>query len=177
VSSRSKSKNTLGTDQVAWVGKDRRVVVKRDLVQAALGLKLRAGKTIDLWALVGANRQIQLLPPESDLARLRDSYKQLGTEKVMTWDASDHDKTATHRRLAGLFQITCRARRQSRNLRITLPPELVDLDLLRTKEALVLVVVGNVVELWRRDRWTEMAAIANLSEFTQDVREVMENDE
>jgi hypothetical protein len=151
--------------------------VERDLVEPALGLQLRAGKTIPLWALVGANRQIRLLPPESELAKLRDSYEQLVAEKQVAWDMSDDDKTAIHRRLAGFFQITCRARRQSRNLRLTLPPDVVDLDLLRTKEALVLLVVGGVVELWRRDRWTEMATIENLSEFARQVRDILENDE
>jgi hypothetical protein len=177
VSSRSTNQNALSAVQVAWIGKDRRVVVKRDLVEAALGLKLRAGKTIQLWALIGANRQIQLLSPEGELAKLRDSYEQLGAAKEIDWDASDDDTTIIHRRLAGFFRVTCRARRQSRNLRFTLPPEVIDLDLLRVKEALVLVVVGNVVELWCRDRWTEMGAVENLSQFTDQVREILEIDE
>jgi hypothetical protein len=177
VRSRSKIENAISTKQVAWVGKDRRVVVERDLVELALGLRLPAGKTIELWGLTGANRQIQLLPPESELAKLRDSYEQLVAEKDVAWDKSGDDKTAIHRRLAGFFRIKCRARRQGKNLRLTLPPDVVDLDLLRTQEALVLLVVGEVVELWRQDRSTEMAASENLSEFTRQVRDILENDE
>lgn len=163
-------------NQVAWVSKDRRVVIDLDTVQAALGLKLSPGESIDLWAITGSLKQIQILPPKSELAKSRASYEE-APKRELPWNKSDGDEAEISRRLEDFYRIRCRARTQSRSCRLTLPREAIDLDLLRTNEALVLVIIGDVVELWRRDRWTEMAAIQDLDKFTERVRDMLDNDE
>lgn len=162
--------------QVIWISKDHRAVVDFDLLESALALKLAPGKVVQLWAVTGDRKQIQILPPESELAQLRESYEQMGPSQLR-WHETDNDKADVRRRLEAFFRITCRARTQSKSFRFTLPWQAFDLDLLRINESLVLSVVGNIVELWRRDRWNDLAAIEDLTAFTERLRDIIGDDE
>ena len=86
------------------------------------------------------------------------------------------DKTMTRRKLDNFFRVTFRSRRQSASFRLTVPFEVIDLDLLRTDEALVLEIADQGIELWRRDRWTDATRVDDVDSFIEDANDLLEGD-
>jgi len=160
---------------VLWMGKDRRIIGPSGPLAAALDLKLKPGDSVELWAFSGAWSQLQILPPSSELSKIRDAYA--AASKVTTrWDQMSGDKMMTRRKLDDFFRVTFRSRRQSSSLRLTLPYEVVDRDLLRTDESLVLEIADEGVELWRSDRWNDITRVDNVESLTEDANDLLEDD-
>lgn len=158
-----------------WMGKDRRVIAPFAPLAKALNLKLDAGSSVELWALTGTWKQLQILPPSSELSKIRDSYA-ASSEVTTSWDQLHSNNMMTRRKLDDFFRVTFRARRQSNSFRLTLPFEVIDLDLLRSDEALVLEIAGEGVELWRRDRWTDATRTDDVQSLAEDASDLLEGD-
>jgi hypothetical protein len=157
------------------MGKDRRLIAPFTPVATALNLRMKPGDSVELWAFSGAWNQLQILPPSSELSKIRDSY---GSASKLTtpWDAMQDDKTMTRRKLDNFFRVTFRSRRQTASFRLTVPFEVIDLDLLRIDEALVLEIADQGVELWRRDRWTDATRVGDVDSFIEDANDLLEGD-
>ncbi len=155
------------------IDNQRRVDVSREPISAALGLKINTPETTYIWGLSGAQRQLQLLPPESDLAQLRDRLDIEPRRKTVGWDASEDTDVETYRKLKGFFKIACHARKGGKTLRLTLPRDLIDLGYFRAGEALIIFWTGELVELWPQDRWREAIANRDLRELVRRARRAL----
>jgi len=165
---RRKNNGAVGSTLI-WIDNQRRVDVSREPVSSALDLKINAGETIHVWALPGAENQLQLFPPNSELAQLRDLLlleKGLGG-KTVSWDAGEDADVRTYRQLEGFFRVACRLRKSGNTLRLTLPSDAIDLGYFKSGEPLIVFCAGELVELWPRDRWREVSSVQDLRELTR----------
>jgi len=158
------------------VDQDRRIELKLSIVEGTLGAKLTPRQTIWFWGVVGNDGQIQLLPPDSELARLRDKFENVAAEEVRWQDATD-GRFETLRQLAAFLRVRCHRRERSKNVQISFPADAVHLEVMETKKRLVVVAKGAVLEFWRVDRWKKATTIINLSAFTDEVRRVLDDGE
>jgi hypothetical protein len=150
------------------------VVIGADLIERALEIEFQPGLTIHLWGISRSIGQIQLLPPNSDLAKLRESFERPSSRETISWEDGDTDDVLIRQRLAAFFKVSCRARTRGRSFRLTLPSDVVAQDLFRIQEHLVVSVVGSVVQLWRRDRWVEVTAISDVRQFVDAAADLLE---
>ena len=155
------------------IDNQRRVDVSREIVSSALGLQIHTGETIYLWGLSGAQSQLQLLPPDSDLAQLRDALEKGSGEKIVSWDATEDVDVRTYRQLEGFFRIACHARKGGNTLRLTLPSDVIDLGYFKRGDPLMIFWSGEVVELWPQDRWREAIANRDLRELVRRARRAL----
>lgn len=156
-----------------WFGTDRRIIAPHKPLASALDLKIASGDSVDVWAFVGHWKQLRILPPSSELSKLRDRYEAVGRAKTEP-DRTRDDAVLVRRKLDDFYRVRLRSRTQSNSFRLTLPYEVVDLDLLRTDEAIVLAIAGGGVELWRRDRWTDVARIEDVETFMEEADDLIE---
>lgn len=166
----------VGRRFALWLGKDRRLIAPFTPLATALNLQMKPGDSIELWAFPGAWNQLRILPPLSELSKIRDSYGSSSSKVTTPSDTTRDDKTMTRRKLDNFFRVTFRSRRQSACFRLTVPFEVIDLDLLRTDEALVLEIADQGVELWRRDRWTDATRVDDVDSFIEDANDLQEGD-
>src|SRR6266566_4420384 len=99
------TRNNSGEAALVWIDDQRRIDVDRERVSAALNLKIDAGETVRVWALSGSGNQLQLLPPESELSKLRSSLEGGSSKKDISWEASGDSDVATYRQLVGFFSV------------------------------------------------------------------------
>src|SRR6266542_2321323 len=152
---------------LVWIDDQRRIDVDRERVSAALNLKIDAGETVRVWALSGADNQLQLLPLESDLSKLRSRLEGGSSKKDISWEAGGDSDVATYRQLVGFFSVACHARKTGNRLRLTLPSDVVDLAYFKPGEPLILFCVGELVELWPQERWRQVIANRDLRGLTR----------
>src|SRR5436305_7337127 len=95
---------------VAWIDNQRRIDVDRDTIFSALNLAIRPGQTTSIWGITGPQHQLQLLPVDSKLAKLRNRLDQ-GVPKPVAWTASRTADVVTYRQLAAFLKVGCRLRR------------------------------------------------------------------
>jgi len=157
-----------------WVDEDRRITIDAGILESAFNIKLRSGQTIHLWAVLGATGQVQLLPPSSELAQQRESYSKVSSPQQLPWDASSGKKAGLFRQLSAISQVSCHVR--GKKVRLTLPSDIVDLEILRCDEPLVVSRVGEVLELWRKDHWLSASAVADLKLLTRQARDALDVD-
>jgi hypothetical protein len=158
------------------VDQNRRIELKLSFVEATLGVKLSPRQTIRFWGFVGTEGQIQLLPPDSELARLRDKFENAAGEEIRWQDATD-ERFEIYRRMAGFLRVRCHRRQRSNNLQISFPADAVHLEVIEIRKRLVVVAKGEVLEFWRIDRWKNATSIADLSAFTDQVRRMLDDGE
>src|SRR6266446_340338 len=171
VQRRRRNSNPIGATLV-WIDNQRRVDVDREAISTALNLKVRPGEKTDVWAVLSSQNQLQLIPAESELSKLRNRLDQESTEKVR-WDAGGHADVATYRQLEGFFRVSCRLRKSGNTLRLTLPSDAIDLGYFKPSEPLILFCVGELVELWPRDRWREVSSVQDFRELTRHARRAL----
>jgi hypothetical protein len=171
-----------GPASMLSLDEQRRVMVERSLVENALKLGLGPGASADLWSLLGSEGQLQVLPPSSELARLRDEFDKGSAERGIPWDsASDHD-TGVLRRLASFAKVTCHREPAGKKLRFTLSadatalflPEILPPETKRLPARVVVFVRGEVLEFWSFDLWKATNVIQDVREFTADAKSVLE---
>jgi hypothetical protein len=147
-----------------WIDNQRRIDVDRERVFPALGLVIRPGETTNVWAVPGPQHQLQLLPKDSKLSKLRDQLTERRRKNV-PWDASRKDDVLTDRQLAAFLRVSCRLRKSGKTLRLSLPSDAVDLGYFRVREPLVVFCIGSVVELWPRERWREANSVQDFNDL------------
>lgn len=148
----------------AWIDNQRRIDVDRDAIFPALNLAIRPGQTTHIWGVAGPQHQVQLLPVDSKLAKLRDRANERIT-RIIGWDSSRSADVVTYRQMAAFLRITCRLRKSGKTARLTLPFEAVDLGYFKIGEPLVVFCIGNVVELWPSDSWRSANLIQDFKDL------------
>jgi hypothetical protein len=169
-----RGRNNLVGTALVWIDDQRRIDVDREPVTAALSLRINTGETAYVWALPGSDDQLQLLPPESELSKLRSRLEDRSAKKDVSWDAGADVDIATYRQLVGFFRVACHARKSGKTLRLTLPSDAVDLRYFKPEEPLILFCAGELVELWPQDRWRQAIASRNLRDFTRRARRALQ---
>jgi DNA-binding transcriptional regulator/RsmH inhibitor MraZ len=162
------------TKIVVRVDEQRRFEVEPSLLQSTLGLKIASGESVDLWALTGGCGQLQLLGQQNELVKMRQQYAALVTKDPPSWDSSGDENTDVLRKLIALIPVTVCAEKNRRKLRITLPTEAVNLDLVKTKDWIVVLAFGEILELWPKATWRTASTIGDVREFTNEVKEVLD---
>jgi hypothetical protein len=166
--------NKAVASALVWIDNQRRIDVSREPVSSALDLKINRGETVYVWGLSGVENQLQLLPPKSQLSRLRDRLEKESGKNHVSWDAGGGDvDVTTYRQLEGFFRVACRARKSGNTLRLTLPADAVDLGYFKPGEPLMLFCAGELVELWPRDRWREVIAVQDFRDITRRARRAL----
>jgi len=169
---RKRQRTHPGGAIVAWIDNQRRIDVDREAIFSALNLAIRPGQAIHIWGVAGPQQQVQLLPVDSELAKLRDRANDR-TNQTIAWDSSRSADVVTYRQMAASLKITCRLRKSGKTARLTLPFEAVDLGYFKVGEPLVLFFVGNVVELWPRDRWRDANLIQDFKDLVRRTRRAL----
>lgn len=159
--------------EIVRLDEQRRLLIGAAALKA-IRVELAPGTSTHLWAVAGKSGQLQVLPPDCELAGLRDKYQEPGTETAPVWEASGDAGVGLQRTLAGFFRITCRQRTRGNKVRLTLPADVIDLGLLKTGEPVAACSLGEILEIWRRDRWEERITVTDMRELTQNVRELIE---
>ncbi|MFZ0828442.1 MAG: hypothetical protein WAO02_13565 [Verrucomicrobiia bacterium] len=170
------SESLLPLREVVYVDEQRRIEIDPSFIQSSLGVKLSPGESTSLWAFIGSGRQLQLLAPGSELAKIRDQYEAGAIGGQLPWDAGGDRTADIMRKLGSLLRITCSREPSRRKLRLTIPADAVDLELVEIKSPIVVFVSGQVFELWRPDAWRNACAISSLREFTKQLLDVTGTD-
>jgi hypothetical protein len=157
---------------LVWIDNQRRIDVDCEAIATALNLKISPGETVYVWAVPSSQKQLQLLPAESELSKLRNRLQRESTRHV-AWDAGGHADVATYRQMEGFFKVPCRLRKSGKTLRITLPSDVMDLGYFRLEDPFVLYCVGELVELWPCDRWREASSVQDLSDLVRRARRAL----
>ena len=166
---------TGGDDSQLWMihivqlDEQRRFEIAR-LVLTPLHLDFSTGLTVHCWGLQGSSGQIQMLPATSALSQARDALDELVALRGITWEQANDRDLQILRRLSGLLRIGTRPRNQSVNVRVTLPSSLVQMKLFTPPEPIVVVALGEVVEIWRQERWRDETRVTNLRSMAEEVR-------
>gem|GEM_PF-7131700 len=149
----------------------RRIWVDSSVIESPLKLNVPVGKKIDLWAFVGNKKQLQILPPENELVKMRERYGAGKEEWQLAWDAGSDQEADIMRKLGGFLEIGCR-HESAGKFRLTLPALAIDLKLAKVESPIVIFVSGSLFELWQPEAWTEKIVIPNVREFTNEVIDV-----
>lgn len=156
--------------EVLKLDKQRRIAVRRDLF-ASIGVEIPKGGTTEVWALIGASGQLQLLPRDSRLSTLRDRFE---NQTVTTeWDAAGDENVAIYLQLQSFLRVTCHARKSGVKIRVTLPSEAVKLGLLAAPGTVSVVTNGHILEIWNHEIWQQAGKISDLREFTEEVEQAL----
>ena len=157
---------------LVWIDNQRRIDVDYETISAALNLKIRPGETIYVWAIPSSQKQLQLLPVESELSKLRNRLD-LGSTRNVHSNAGGQADVATYRQMNAFLRVACRLRRSGKTLRMTLPSDAVDLGYLRLEEPIVLFFVGELVEIWPRDIWQEANSVRDFEDLVRRARRAL----
>jgi hypothetical protein len=160
----------------------RRVMVQRDVVESALKLELGPGASAELWSLLGGGGQLQVLPPTSELARLRDEFDKESAERAIPWDSAGDHATGVLRQLASFARVICHREPAGKKLRFTLSADATALFLPKALPPkakslpadIVVFVRGEILEFWSFDVGKETHPIHDLREFTAAAKSVLE---
>jgi DNA-binding transcriptional regulator/RsmH inhibitor MraZ len=156
---------------VLRLDKQRRIDVRQELLES-IGVEIPKGETIALWALVGPSGQLQLLPLNSRLSILRDTFE---NQTVATeWDAAGDENVFVYTQLQSFLRVTCHARKTGAKIRITLPAEAVKLGFVSERGVVSVVTNGRVLEIWNQEIWRQAGKISDLRSFTEDVEKALE---
>jgi hypothetical protein len=141
---------------------------------AGLGLSVPSGQTVHLWAIAGSEGQLQVLAQQNDLAKIRQQFDALVIKNPPPWDSGSDDDTEVIRKLIALLPISVCAEKNRRKLRITLPAEGVNLGLVKTNDWIVVLAVGEIIELWPVAAWRTVSAIGDVRKFVRRAKEVLD---
>jgi len=161
---------------VVRMDEQRRIKIDRFLVASVLGLNLAGNQTARLWALVGSKRQLQVLGPDTELAKARDHCDERLLQEPLNWDSGADEQANLIRKLASFLRLSCHSERKRPALRLTLPADAVALGLVKPGSDLVVFASGHLLELWRPEAWVETCAVADVRELRTRVQEAFGND-
>lgn len=159
---------------VVRVDEQRRFELNPSLLESTLGLKVSPGQAVRLWALTGGGGQLQLLGQESELTKMRQQYDALVMKDPPQWDSSGDENADVLRKLISLLPVIVCAEKNRPKLRITLPPEAVNLGLVKTDDWIVVLAFGEILELWLAPAWRTASSIGDIREFTKRVKELLD---
>jgi hypothetical protein len=149
----------------------RRFHPSRELFEKC-GLETRFGKTVFFWGVVRQFGQIQVLPSDSELSKMRDSL----SESVMpddSWETGNDDRTRIDRQLHTFLKVKCEARSKDGKVQTTFYAEAVDQGHLAADSFVVVTAVRKVFEVWSKENWQRFARIPNLRQLTAEARLVL----
>lgn len=166
--------------EVVYFDAQRRFEITREILNG-IEAEFTPGVTTHLWGVATANTRLQILPPNSELAKLKDEYEaSTFSEEVASWDSAADPEDGLNTdaglelALAGFYRITCRPRIRSKKIRLTLPADVVDVGLFRTGESVAVYSTGAILQVWRNDAWQRVTTVRDLQEFTRKVRAMLE---
>jgi hypothetical protein len=162
------------TPLVVRVDEQRRLELDPSLLQSALGVSVPSGQTVHLWAITGSEGQLQVLAQENELAKIRQAFDASVIKNPPSWDSGGDEYIEVIRKILALLPISVCAEKNRRKLRITLPTEVVDLGLVKTKDWIVVLAVGEIIELWPVATWRTASAIGDVRKFVKQAKEILE---
>lgn len=169
-----RNSDQLPARDVVRIDGQTRFEIDRELARFALGLTPEKGTTTKLWALIGAERQLQILPPRSPLVRAREALEKEFDSKSAGWETANDEKTALVRKLMGLLRISCASEEKRSKLRFTIEADAKKLGLIDPRTEAIVFSAGGVLELWRKEDWTRICSVSDLREMEKQVRSEFE---
>lgn len=136
------------------------------------GLETPVGKTVFFWGAVGEFGQIQLLPSDSELSKIRDSLSDFIAAEH-TWESGGDHRTRVLRQLHTLLKVKCLARTKEGKVETTFYADAADQGHLSAESVVVVTAVGNVLEVWSKENWQRFARISNLRRFGEEARSLL----
>ena len=147
------------------VDEDRRFSVPSELFSA---LQDDKGKIPDdVWAVI-VGLHVQLLGNENVLVRVRDRFAEISGDT--RWEAGAEKRTEILRQIDALLPLNCR--RHGKKIRCTLSSDFVTAGLFTPPQDIVVVVVGEIIQLWPVAAWRDRAAIADLKTFAERLSDI-----
>jgi hypothetical protein len=156
------------------IDNQRRVYVSRALFEQC-ELNVPAGKTIIFWAAIGEFGQVQLLPRDSELSKIRDSVDDSSATET-DWDAGGDFETRVRRHLQTFLEVKCRARTKNGKVEMTFYAAAIDQGHLVAPSMIVVVTTGKIFEVWTRENWQRFSRILDLRRFTEEARKLLRTD-
>jgi WD40 repeat protein len=151
----------------------RRFEIARSAI-GTLGFDFSSGGTLHSWALLGPNRQLQILPCHNPLVKARDSVDKSPPNRNFSWNASGDEEILIWRRIYSLLRVSCRPRKHSGNARLTISADAVQLGLFSPPQTIVVVTLDEIVEVWNVQHWQEITAVSDLRKFTEQVQDALQ---
>jgi len=134
-------------------------------------LNVPVGETVSFWAAVGGSGQLQLLPLDSELSKLRDSFRD--TSKAgPDWKAAGDAETQIHRQLQSFLRVSCHAKSQSGKVSITFHVEATKQGYLTAPSTVIVLTTGKVFEVWSKENWQRFSRIVDLRQLAEDADEL-----
>ena len=138
---------------------------------AACGFKFPKDESIRVWAFIAGSGQLQLLPTDNKLSKLRDELDPEALRSV-DWDASGDDEVKLYQQLQSFLQVTCHPRKNRTKTSLTLPAEAIKIGLFAARSTVVVVTTGRIFQIWSTDRWQQSSRISDLRAFVEDVEQI-----
>src|SRR4051812_13011096 len=112
----------LATKYVIKMDEQRRIEIERSVIESTFGVRLSGGETVRLWAFIGSHRQLQVLAPSNELAKVRERFDE-GSLSEHPWDSTGDEALELIRRVMSLIGISCACEPKRSKLRITVDAE------------------------------------------------------
>lgn len=159
---------------ILTLDEQRRVEVPHVVLQGLVA-EFSPGESQEIWGLVGSHGQLQLLPANSELARIRELYKKAPGR--LSYDTAGSSAAMTQRSLNAFIPITCRARTRGSRFRLTLPSPLFDLELFRVEDKIVVFSQDELVEIWNHRSWNELTRTSDIKGLLRAASRLVDNDD
>lgn len=160
---------------VVSVYADRRFDLDRSIIKEALGVELPPGGEDVLWMFPRNKMQLRVLRKEHPLSKVMESYEAGTLNFQPDWEADDDQDADKSRKLSNFMKIQFNRRGANdrrTTLRIKLPTEAIELGYAKINSSIVVLISGQVFELWHPDIWNEACKISNVKEFTKLMQEM-----
>jgi DNA-binding transcriptional regulator/RsmH inhibitor MraZ len=138
-------------------------------------LNVPAGETVVFWGAIGEFGQVQLLPRESELSRIRDSLGDFsGTEAA--WDAGADPDTRLRRRLQSFLNISCHARTKRGRVSLTFSADAIKQGHFKARSVVIVTTTDKIFEVWSKENWQPFTRVDDLRQLTDEARELVNPD-
>ncbi len=138
----------------------------------ACDLKIPVGENASFWVALGSSGQLQLLPADNKLSKLRDEFD-APSQQLTNWDAAGDEETQIYRRLQSFLRATCHARTPAGMVSITFHADATKEGHLAVPSDVVVVTMGRIFEVWSSENWRCSSRISDLRQFTEEADELL----
>jgi len=151
--------------------KQRRLYVPKRMLETC-DLKVPVDENALFWVAIGDSGQLQFLPPDSKLSKLRDELEG-DSQEPEGWDAAGDEETQVVRQLQSFLRATCHATTPAGVVSITFTAKAAKEGHLTVPSNVVVVTTGKIFEIWNAEDWRRSSRISDLRQFTEDAEKIL----
>jgi hypothetical protein len=161
--------------KVISVSDDGRFELDQAIIKDALGLEMRPGSEDYLWMVGGSKKQLRVLRKNDPLSKEIERYETGKLDIKPNWEADEDEDADTNLRLLNSMKLQFNrsdSRDRRGTLSITLPKEAIKLEYAKINSSIVVLIAGQIFQLWHPDIWTDFCKISKLKDFTEKLQKI-----